>query len=359
MLGHPGPHVQDHVGLHQYPQGIIASINPAHKILLHRNIPKFNTKIPTSFPMDLRQLKYFVTVARERNFTRAAEMLHIAQPPLSRQIQQLEEELGTRLLLRSSRPLRLTDAGRLFYEEALQVLGRVEQMKDAARRIGRSEQRVLSIGFVASTLYGGLPMVVRRLRQHRPDLDIRLVELMSGQQIEALKAGRIDLGFGRIRSDDAAVERLVLREERLVVALPADHPLACSGTALAPGALTAQHLIVYPSEPRPSFADQVLSLLQDRGVRPLAVQEVRELQTALGLVAAETGVCVIPASVQALRQDLHYRLLDDERATSPIIMSYRRNDDSELIPLTRRLIREMYAERPPWLDTAYNRLLSP
>ena len=309
--------------------------------------------------MDLRQLRYFVTVARERNFTRAAEILHIAQPPLSRQIQQLEEDLGTRLLIRSSRPVRLTDAGRLFYEEALQVLGRVEQMKEAARRIGHSEQRVLSIGFVASTLYGGLPMVVRRLRLHRPDLDIRLVELMSIQQIEALKAGRIDLGFGRIRSNDSAVERRVLREERLVVAVPTSHPLASSDDALSPQALTAQRLIVYPSEPRPSFADQVLSLLQDRGVRPLAVQEVRELQTALGLVAAEMGVCVIPASVQALRQDLHYRVIDDERATSPVILSYRRNDDSELIPLTRQLIREMYAEQPPWLDTAYNHLHSP
>lgn len=309
--------------------------------------------------MDLRHLRYFVAVARERNFTRAAELLHIAQPPLSRQIQQLEEDLGTRLLVRSSRPVRLTDAGKLFYEEALQVLGRVEQMKDAARRIGHSEHRVLSIGFVASTLYGGLPMIVRRLRQHRPDLDIQLIELMSGQQIEALKAGRIDLGFGRIRSDDTAVERLVLREERLFVALPNDHPLALSDAALAPEMLTAQRLIVYPSEPRPSFADQVLSLLQDRGVRPQAVQEVRELQTALGLVAAEIGVCVIPASVRALRHDLHYRLLDDEYATSPIIMSYRSNDASGLIPLIKRLIREMYAERPTWLDTTYNRLHSP
>ncbi|MBO9828898.1 LysR family transcriptional regulator [Xanthomonas sp. A2111] len=309
--------------------------------------------------MDLRQLRYFVAVARERNFTRAAELLHIAQPPLSRQIQQLEEQLGTRLIVRSSRPLRLTDAGKLFYEEALQVLGRVEQMQDAARRLGRSEQRVFAIGFVASALYGGLPTLVRRLRQQRPDLDIRLLELMSGEQIEALKTGRIDLGVGRIRHDDDAVERLVLREERLVVALPMDHPLAASDAPLAPDALTAQRLIVYPSQPRPSFADQVLSLLRDRGIRPLAVQEVRELQTALGLVAAEMGLCVIPASVRVLRRDLHYRLLDDERATSPIILSHRRNDSSDLLPLIQRLIREMYTETPAWLDTAYNRLHLP
>ncbi|WP_420008040.1 LysR substrate-binding domain-containing protein [Xanthomonas sacchari] len=309
--------------------------------------------------MDLRQLRYFVAVARERNFTRAAETLHIAQPPLSRQIQQIEQQLGVPLLVRHSRPLRLTDAGRLFYEEALQVLGRVEQMTEAARRLGRSERRVASIGFVASTLYGGLPTVVRRLRQARPDLEVRLVELMSGQQVEALKEGRIDLGFGRVRSSDQHVERLVLREERLVAAIPMGHPLAAQDTPLAPAALAGQRLLLYPNHPRPSFADQVLSLLQDHGAHPSELQEVRELQTALGLVAAESGICLIPASARSMRSDLHYRLIDDEHATSPIIMSYRRNDDSGLVELTKQLIREMYAEHPPWLDVSYNRWNAP
>ncbi|WCE02644.1 LysR family transcriptional regulator [Pseudoxanthomonas sp. JBR18] len=309
--------------------------------------------------MDLRQLKYFVTVARERNFTRAAEHLHIAQPPLSRQIQQMEEELGVQLLVRSSRPIRLTDAGRLFYEEAQQILGRVEQMKDAARRVGHGERRVLNIGFVASTWYGGLPTVIRRLRQALPDTEIRMVEMMSLQQAEGLKSGRIDIGFGRIRTADTSVERLVLREERLVVAIPPAFALAAEDTPLAPAALKGQTLIVYPSAPRPSFADQVLSLLRDHGVRPAEVQEVRELQTAMGLVAAETGVCMIPAAARFLRADLHYRLVDDEHATSPIIMSYRHNEDEALINLLKQLVREMYAEKPAWLDTSYNRLHVP
>lgn len=309
--------------------------------------------------MDLRQLRYFVTVARERNFTRAAELLHIAQPPLSRQIQQLEDDLGVTLIARSSRPIRLTDAGRLFYEEAQQVLGRVEQMKDAARRVGHGQRRVINIGFVASTLYGGLPTVVRRLRQALPDTDVRLVELMSGQQVEALKSGRIDIGFGRLRTSDTSVERLVLREERLVVAIPPAFALAGNDAPLSPAELKGQKLIVYPSDPRPSFADHVLSLLRDHGVRPPEVQEVRELQTALGLVAAETGICLIPASARLQRSDLHYRLVDDERATSPIILSYRHHEDEALIGLLKRLIREMYAEKPAWLDVSYNRLHAP
>lgn len=137
--------------------------------------------------MDIRQLKYFVAVANERNFTRASEVLHIAQPPLSRQIQLLEEELGVQLILRNSRPLRLTEAGRVFYEQALQIINRLDQLKTATRQIGLQQRETVSIGFVPSTLYGGLPMLMRKLRQHYPDVDIQPVELTSTQQFGALK----------------------------------------------------------------------------------------------------------------------------------------------------------------------------
>lgn len=300
--------------------------------------------------MELRQLRYFVAVAQTRNFTRAAEQLHIAQPPLSRQIQQLEDELGVQLLLRNSRPLRLTDAGRVFREQALQILARVEQMKTATQRTGRNERSVLSIGFVASTLYSGMPLLVRRLRQQRPELDIQLLEMMSMDQMEALKTGRIDVGFGRVRAIDPAVERIVMREERLVVALPPTSPLAEGTGPLPLSAITGETLIVYPKEPRPSFADQVLSLFADQGLRPKEIQEVRELQTALGLVAADMGACIIPSSVRLLRTDLCYRDLADDHATSPIIMSYRANDHSSDIDLVKQLIGEMYAQEPAWLD---------
>lgn len=304
--------------------------------------------------MDLRQLRYFVAVARERNFTRAAQMLHIAQPPLSRQIQLLEEELGVLLIVRKSRPVRLTDAGRLFYEQALQVLGRVDQMRDATRRVGLNQNSVLSIGFVASTLYGGLPSLVRKLRQHAPELDIQLLELFSMQQIAALKEGRIDIGFGRVRHNDPNVIGVVLREERLVVAVPNGTPLAEECTPMSIRRLEGERLIVYPKEPRPSYADQVLNLLNNHEVRPAAVHEVREIQTALGLVAAETGVCVIPASARQTRSDVRYRLIEETDATSPVILNHRVGDNSFYIDLVKRLIREMYAENPPWLDFANN-----
>lgn len=300
--------------------------------------------------MDLRQLRYFAAVARERNFTRAAEILNIAQPPLSRQIQLLEEELGVALIIRKSRPIKLTDAGRLFYEQALQVLGRVDQMKDATRRVGMNRNRVLSIGFVASTLYGGLPVLVRMLRQSAPELDIQLLEMLSVQQLPALKEGRIDVGFGRLKLGDPNVVSTVLREERLVAALPQGTALAQDTAPLPLTALAGQKLIVYPKEPRPSYADQVINLLQDEDVRPADVLEVREIQTALGLVAAESGICIIPSSARQMRSDVNYRLIDGPRALSPVILNHRAGDASPYLDLVKKLIHEMYAENPAWLE---------
>jgi LysR family transcriptional regulator, benzoate and cis,cis-muconate-responsive activator of ben and cat genes len=293
--------------------------------------------------MELRHLRYFVVVAREGNFTRAAQLLHVAQPPLSRQIQQLEDELGVTLLVRS-RPLRLSDAGRMFYEQALQILNRVEQMENAARRIAKSKRRVLSIGFVPSVLSAGLPSLLHRLREHDPDLDLQLIELMSVQQPEALTSGRIDIGFGRIRTSGPGIERLVLSEERLAAAIPTGSRIAQKQRKLAIRSLHDQPLIVYPRTPRPSFADHVLSILSDHGVHPQRVHEVGDLQTALGLVAADQGICVVPESARIFRSDLKYCILDDKYATSPIIMSHRIEDKSPYIDLIKDLVAEMYGE---------------
>lgn len=293
--------------------------------------------------MELRHLRYFVAVVRERNFTRAAELLHIAQPPLSRQVRELEDELGLVLLERGSRPIRLSEAGRLFYEQAVQVLERVEEMRAFVGHLHEAKRSRFSIGFVASTLYGKLPEVIRSYRTARPDVEITLLELTSFEQIAALKEGRIDVGFGRIPLDDPAVERQLLRNEKLIAAVPSNHKIFEGQASLRLSDLAAEPLIVYPKAPRPSYADQVLALYRDRGLRPPAVYEVRELQTALGLVAAVAGVCLVPSSVERLRRDdVTYRPLDREQAVSPIIMSCRRGDRSPEIALVLKLIREIY-----------------
>ena len=303
--------------------------------------------------MDLRQLRYFVAVATTRNFTRAAEQMHIAQPPLSRQIQALEEELEVQLIQRNTRPVRLTEAGRLFYEQSLQVLHRVDQMKNTARQAGRNHRQSISVAYVPSTLYGGLPMLVRTFRQRYPDTDVHLVDMGSIQQISELKSGRIDLGLGRIRSNDTSVARTVLREEKLVLAIPPAWPLAADSGPLRLKDLEQAKLLVFPKEPRPSLADHVLGMLHENGIKLAEVHEVRELHAALGLVAAEVGMCIVPAAAR-LRSDLVYRLIADEKATSPVILSHRLNDESWYIVAIKQLIAEMYAQNPAWLDFQTN-----
>ena len=293
--------------------------------------------------MDLRHLRYFVAVARERSFTRAAEVLHVAQPPLSRQIQQLEAELGAKLIERGTRPARLTEHGRVLYEQAVQVLERVEDIKAIVRRMDQAKRNVFTMGFVASTLYGRLPEVIRAYRAARPEIELTLVELTSLEQVTALKEARIDVGFGRIPLEDPTITRQLLRNERLVAALPLNHALLRSPDALRLDDLVDDRLIVYPKAPRPSYADQVLSLFRNRSLKPAAVHEVRELQTALGLVAAEAGVCLVPAAVERLRRDnVAYRSLQEEAAISPIFMSCRKGDTSPEIVVLLGLIRNLY-----------------
>lgn len=294
--------------------------------------------------MELRHLRYFVAVAEEQNFTRAAERLHIAQPPLSRQIQQLEEALGVTLFERHARPLKMTDAGRFFYSHAVQLLAQTAELEAMTKRVGKIE-RALSVGFVGSTLYGMLPRIIRRFRAEHGEVELSLHEMSTMDQIQALKDGRIDVGFGRIRHEDARVRRVVLREERMIVALPDGHPLEAAKPVLSLHDLVNETLIIFPKSPRPSYADQVLAAFHDRALKPRRIYETRELQIALGLVAAGEGVSVVPHGVYGLkRDDVGYKELDDPNLVSPIIMSTRMLDESEDIRAMLELIYRLYDE---------------
>ncbi len=294
--------------------------------------------------MELRHLRYFVAVAEEKNFTRAAERLCMAQPPLSRQIQQLEEELGTILFARDARPLKLTEAGEFFYAHAQQLLARTVDLKAMTQRVGKIE-RTMAIGFVASTLYGMLPKIIRRFKSLYPSIELDLHEMTTMEQIKALKEGRIDVGFGRIKHEDANVRRIVLREERLMAAVPVGHPLALAGNPVSLKDLVIETLIIYPKAPRPSYADQVLEAFRDRALVPGKIREVRELQIALGLIAASEGIAIVPSSLKNLqRNDVAYLELNERNAVSPVIMSVRLMDQSEDLQFLLALIYDLYDE---------------
>ena len=292
--------------------------------------------------MELRHLRYFCVVAEELNFTSAAERLHMSQPPLSRQIKQLEQEVGAELFERGPRGLRLTATGKFFQQHALQILEKVDATLESTRRMARSKRVMFGIGFVASVFYGQLPLLVRDLRQ-KDNVELALAELTTVQQVQALKAGRIDMGFGRLRIDDPEVEQEVLFNEPIMAAVPCGHPL--EGTTPTLAELARYPLILFPAKPRPSMADIMLGMFRRQGLKVEVVQEANELQTALSLVASEIGITLVPEQVRRLRRDgISYIYLADRSLTSPVICSRRRGEKPSPIMQEANAILEVLVE---------------
>ncbi|MHA3054583.1 LysR family transcriptional regulator [Acinetobacter sp. ANC 4633] len=293
--------------------------------------------------MELRHLRYFVAVVEEQSFTKAAERLFIAQPPLSRQIQNLEQELGIQLFERGSRPLKTTPAGDFFYQHAIKLLSNAEQMVSMTQRIN-AVQTTIRIGFVSSLLFGLLPRIIYLYRQKHPHLKIELIEMGTQAQVEALKDGRIDAGFGRLRISDPAIKRVLLRNEKLVVATHASHPFnqyKTQGVHLAD--LVDENILLYPSTAKPNFSTHVLSIFSEHGLEPKNLTETREIQLALGLVAAGEGVCIVPESTNSIQlAQLNYLPLIDPNALSSIFITIRNMEDSSYIYALFETIRQIY-----------------
>ncbi len=286
-------------------------------------------------------MRYFVAVAEEKNFTRAAEKLFIAQPPLSRQIQQLEEELGVKLFERGGRPLKTTMAGEFFYEHAKQLMVQVNELKLMTQRLGNVSEN-LRVAYVASTLYGKLPQIINVFRQRYSNIALELLEMTTMEQIHALKEGEIDIGFGRLYLQDPSVRRIVLRKEPLVLAVPCNHRFV-GKKEISLDQIVSEKIIIYPQKPRPSFADQILEIFKFIGLQPEKLFEARELHIALGLVAAGEGVSLVPKGLARVNvQDTEFIPIVDDHAFSPIMMSTRTKDKSDNIRNILNIIYDIY-----------------
>ncbi|MDQ8936066.1 cis,cis-muconate-binding transcription regulator CatM [Acinetobacter rudis] len=295
--------------------------------------------------MELRHLRYFVTVVEEQSITKAAEKLCIAQPPLSRQIQKLEEELGILLFERGTRPVRTTEAGRFFYQHAVQILTHTAQATSMAQRISSVDQTV-KIGYVSSLLYALLPQIIYLFRQRNPDIQVELIECGTREQVAALKQGKIDLGFGRLRISDPSIKRMLLRKERLQLAVHKQHHLAQyvqSGIYLAQ--IVDESIFSYPTTPKPNFATAVQSIFTELGLVPKKLIEVREIHMAMGLVSSGEGICLIPESASDIgMKNLVYIPILDLEAYSPISLSVRNMDQSSYIPKILDCIQEVFKD---------------
>ena len=249
--------------------------------------------------MELRQLRYFVAVAEELHFRRAAERLHMSQPPLSHQIRLLEDELGCELLARTRRRVETTPAGEAFLRDARAVLADLDRAAHNARRIHEGQTGTLRVSFAGSALLSLVPRVVQRLSATHPAIDIELHERSTSDQIRALATGATDLGLAPLPVGDADVEIEVLVRERTVAAVPSAHPLA-RARELTLGLLAEYPFVLFPREQAPGYHDLLMTSVTSAGTPPRVIQQASETQTIIGLVAAGVGVSLVPASVQQL-----------------------------------------------------------
>jgi DNA-binding transcriptional LysR family regulator len=288
--------------------------------------------------MELRHLRYFIAVADELNFSRAAERLGIAQPPLSQQIQALEAELDVQLFDRKKRPIQLTEAGRAFLEEAHSTLANLEQAIRKTQRIHQGELDHLTVGFTSSMANGVLPNILRTFRQHHPDTNLILREASSDSQIQGVLDHQTDIIFAYrtlalIEAKDLEVKSL--SEETLVAVLPQHHPLATRSTISLID--LANEEFVMPLRPVVfGLSDQIYALCAQAGFVPKVAQEAIFMVTILGLVAGEMGISILPSSVQNLRREgVTYRPIQEASIANPLTIAWRQENSS---PILRQFI---------------------
>jgi len=278
---------------------------------------------------ELRGLQCFVTLTEELNFSRAAERLHVAQPALSQQIRALEERVGTQLIDRTRRPLRLTEAGQYLATEARLILGSLEQATLGTLEIGIGRRGWLSIGFTRSAMYNVLPLALKAFHQAYPQVELKLFEMLTDEQTDALRDMRIHIGIGRQPLPMPGYTTLPLLRERLVVMLASDHPLA-TRKKVRIDELSDTPLILYPKHQNAQFKHTVQTLYRDAGVTPVVAHEAYEIQTAIALVAAGLGVTVVGESVARHgRTDVVARHLTGPGASQRTTVAARfRSDDA-------------------------------
>lgn len=300
--------------------------------------------------MDIRQLRYLVAVADELSFTRAAERCHVSQPPLSRAIALLEQEVGARLVERDRHRVALTPAGTSLVADARRALESLGEAGEKARRIADGLVGTLAIGFGGTTLYHLLPMLIRRFRAVLPEVEIRFQAMPVLEQIDALRRGEIDIGILRLPVHDELIETRRVRREPLIMALPDGHPLVRQGEPIAIAQLAGQPLVAY--QPRRGFSYHVdlLALCRLAGFDPRIVHEAGTTEAVIGIVACGEGMSLVPAAARHLQmRGVAYRRLARDGVPQHLIqvefaLAWRRDNPS---PITLEFVRHATRRSAP------------
>lgn len=294
--------------------------------------------------VELRQLRYFVAVAEELHFTRAAERLGITQPPLSQQIQKLESELGVSLMARSNRGVALTPAGEALLEGARRTLAEADRAMHRVQRVASGEVGTIALGTVSSTWSGLLPRILRRYREDYPDVEILISSLSTAEQIDRIMTGSLDIGFVRSPVLERDVQTEVLIPDALLVALPVDHPLA-GAEEVELAELAGEPLVIFPRKFGPGGFDLIFQMCLSAGFTPKTVQEAVDLHACLGLVNAGMGVAIAPATIKTLHiSGLAYVRLAGEHPTWDLSLVWRPDNISPAVDVFLDIAREVAAD---------------
>lgn len=282
---------------------------------------------------DFRQLRYFVAVSEELSFTRAARRLHLSQPPLSQQIQALEQDLGVRLLERTKRSVSLTGPGRIFLDHARQILSKADEARTQVVAAAAGHSGQLRLAYTVSvSFHPALPRVLLRYGQAAPNVRVELSELYTEPQFEALLDGQIDVGFVRdepLRAIDAKALRMtVLDREPLLLALPTGHPLS-GRSSLRLDEVANEPFVAQPREVAVTLHDRLFRLAQKAGFQPQIQRHVQQVNGMLAMVAAGLGLALVPATMRAVRlAGLAYVPIEDPDAYMLLAVASRASDTS-------------------------------
>jgi DNA-binding transcriptional LysR family regulator len=296
--------------------------------------------------MDLKQMRYFLALAQELNFGRAAERLHIAQPPLTRHIRALEDELGTPLFVRTAKGARLTEAGRALLDEVPNILALARRAEERAQLAGKGFTGRLDVGIFSSGVLNVIPRLLASFHIERPEVKIGLHNMSKAAQIEALRERRITIGFNRLVPAEDDITTEVVRREPFLVALYEGHPL-CSKKAVTLRDLDDEPMILYPNAPLPGLAQEVASAFRAEGMRLRIEQEVEDVVTCIALVSSRFGVSITTESAANLRlPSVVYRPLKCTHLRDiELVCLYRRGDTSPILHAFLAIVRGFRAKR--------------